>query len=45
MQRKQDSAVIEAVKLPSTWNGVAQAAQLTEQHSWVILGWPVWMQL
>lgn len=32
MQRNPDSAVIEAVKWPSTWNSVAQASQLMEQY-------------
>lgn len=44
MQRKQDNAVIEAVKLPCTWNGTAQGAQPLEQHSWIIIDL-VWMQL
>lgn len=37
MQRKQGSAVIEAVKLPCPWNGTAQGAQPLEHQNWVIL--------
>lgn len=36
MQRKQDRAVVEAIKLPFTWNGTAQGVQPLEQHNWVI---------
>lgn len=38
LHRNQESAVEEALKAASTWCSAAQAAQLMEQHKWVLLG-------